>query len=111
MDSEKKVVEMASNLKSVFARNMLYIINYGGHYNYILDKWEKRYNVLAEQIESLIWNEKGTGFDPIIPNDASDALTYGANAIFKNPFNLYYIDNAIKVRKDYYDIEETGGSL
>lgn len=110
--SEKKVVEMASNLKSVFARNMLYIIDFGGHKNYILDRWEKRYNVLAEQVESLIWNEKGTGFDPIIPNDASDALTYGANAIFKNPFNLYYIADSIRTRKDYYDIDEdTGGSL
>ena len=110
--SEKKVVEMASNLKSVFARNMLYIIDFGGHYNYVLNRFEKRYNVLAEQVESLIWNEKGTGFDPIIPNDACDALTYGANAIFKNPFNLYYVDEAIRVRKDYYDAEEqVGGSL
>ena len=110
--SEKKVVEMASNLKSVFARNMLDIIDFGGHNNYILKRWEKRYNVLAEQLESLIWNDKGTGFDPIIPNDASDALTYGANAIFKNPFNLYYIADAIRVRKDYYDVDEAaGGSL
>lgn len=107
--SNKNVIEMAGNLKSVFARNMLYIIDYGGHYNYVLNRFEQRYNVLAEQVESLIWNEKETGFDPIIPNDACDALTYGANAIFKNMFNLYYIDRAIKVRKEYYDIEEERG--
>ena len=68
---------MAGNLKSVFARNMLYIADFGGHKNYIRDKFEKRENVVAEQVENLIWNEKQTGFDPLIPNDASDALTYG----------------------------------
>lgn len=112
--NDKNILQMASNLKSVFSRNMLYIIDYGGHYNYVLNRFEKRYNVLAEQIESLIWNEKETGFDPIVPNDACDALTYGANAIFKNPFNLYYIQKAIQVRKEFYDIEDLlpqGGNL
>lgn len=101
--SQKHIIEMASNLKSVFARNMLYIADYGGHYNYALNRWEKCDNVLAEQVESLIWNEKQTGFDPIVPNDCCDALTYGANAIFKNQFNLYYVEDSIRTRKDYYD--------
>ena len=95
---------MAGNMKSVFARNMLYIIDYGGRKNYVKDKWEQGYNIVAEQVESLIWNEKETGFDPIIPNDACDALTYGTNAIFKNMFNLYYVEHAIKVRQEFYDI-------
>ena len=102
--SNKNVIEMAGNMKSVFARNMLYIIDYGGRKNYVRDKWVAGYNIVAEQVESLIWNEKETGFDPIIPNDCSDALTYGVNAIFKNMFNLYYVDHAIRVRKDFYDI-------
>ena len=107
--SKKNVIEMAGNLKSVFARNMLYIADFGGHKNYIRDKFEKRENVVAEQIENLIWNEKQTGFDPLIPNDASDALTYGANAIFKNMFNLYYVEQAIRARKDFYDLEVGAG--
>lgn len=102
--SKKNVIEMAGNMKSVFARNMLYIIDFGGTYNYVRDKFESGYNIVAEQVESLIWNDKETGFDPIIPNDACDALTYGVNAIFKNMFNLYYIDHAIKVRQEFYDI-------
>ena len=109
--SKKDVIEMAGNMKSVFARNMLYIADYGGRYNYVKGKFEKGYNIVAEQVESLIWNEKETGFDPIIPNDASDALTYGTNAIFKNMFNLYYVDHAIKVRQDFYDIDVGGASL
>lgn len=102
--SKKNVIEMAGNMKSVFARNMLYIIDYGGRKNYVRDKWEQGYNIVAEQVESLVWNEKETGFDPIVPNDACDALTYGTNAIFKNMFNLYYVDHAIKVRKEFYDL-------
>lgn len=109
--SKKDVIEMAGNMKSVFARNMLYIADYGGRYNYVKGKFEQGYNIVAEQVESLIWNEKETGFDPIIPNDASDALTYGTNAIFKNMFNLYYVDHAIKVRQDFYDIDVGGASL
>jgi len=102
--SQKNVIEMAGNLKSVFARNMLYIIDFGGHKNYIKDKFEKRENIVAEQVENLVWNDKQTGFDPLIPNDASDALTYGANAIFKNMFNLYYVQQSINGRKDFYDL-------
>lgn len=100
--SEKHIIEMASNLKSVWARNMLFIIDYGGRYNYALDRWEQCDNVLAEQVENLIWNEQQTGYDPIVPNDACDALTYGANAIFKNMFNLYYVADTIRTRQDYY---------
>lgn len=105
----KHVIEMAGNLKSVFARNMLYIIDYGGHFNYVRNKFERRQNILAEQIENLIWNERQTGFDPIIANDCVDALTYGANAIFKNIFNLYYVDKTIKTRKDFYDLDDLEG--
>lgn len=104
---EKHVIEMANNLKSVFARNMLYIVDFGGIYNYSTDRFERRSNVLADQVETLVWNEKATGFDPIVPNDACDALTYGANAIFKNMFNLYYVQESINTRKDYYDTDNT----
>lgn len=102
--SQKNIIEMVGNMKSVFARNMLYILDYGGTYNYVRDTFEQGYNIVAEQVENLVWNDKENGFDPIVPNDASDALTYGGNAIFKNMFNLYYVANAIKVRKDFYDI-------
>lgn len=104
--TQKNVIEMAGNLKSVFARNMLYIIDFGGHKNYIKGTWEQRDNIVAEQVENLVWNEKQTGFDPLIPNDASDALTYGANAIFKNMFNLYYVAKSIETRKEFYDLDE-----
>lgn len=105
--TKKHVIELASNLKSVFARNMLYIADFGGHYNYAMDRWERRANVLAEQIENLVWNDKQDGFNPITPNDCSDALTYGANAIFRNVFNLYYVDDIIRLRQDYYDMSSS----
>ena len=33
----------------------------------------------------------------------------GANAIFKNMFNLYYVEQAIRARKDFYDLEVGAG--
>ena len=54
-------------------------------------------NLLAEQFEMLTWNEKQDNYDPIVPNDVSDAATYGIITWFKNPENIQYF-NIAKLR-------------
>ena len=39
----------------------------------------------------LIWNEKQTGYDPIVPNDVCDAWTYGNVFWFAPPENNNYL--------------------
>jgi hypothetical protein len=68
---------------------MLKIVDFGG-YN---DFYYKRFvpttadtEPLVYQLESVIW--KNYKLDPAIPNDYTDALTYGTNEYFINPNNL-----------------------
>ena len=97
--------QMVGNVQSVIAKNMVYVVDYGGHQDYFLNKWIATENLLATQLENLIWDEKQKGYDPIVPNDVSDAFTYGINNYFKNPDNVYWLENLIRFRQDYYDVE------
>ena len=40
----------------------------------------------------LTWNEKQDNYDPIVPNDVSDAATYGIVSWYKNPENIGYFN-------------------
>lgn len=98
------ILEMVGIVQSAISRNSVYIADYGGYHDYVLNRWIKAENPLAVQLSNLIWNTPQTGYDPIIPNDVSDAFTYGINTYFKNPDNLGWIEAV--PRKDYYDIRK-----
>jgi len=86
----KKIVEMADVVKSTFSRNVLFISDSGGYYNYVTQRFVRGDNPLVQQLEQVVWNERGDGFDNNVPNDMTDALTYGTVAYFKNKDNMYY---------------------
>lgn len=103
--TDKNVLRNTATVNNVFARNALYIVDFGGYYDWT------RYNVtqteppmvrtetdlLVEQLESVVW--KNNKLDPAIPNDVSDALVYGSQ-IYANPENL---DIILPERSNYYD--------
>lgn len=97
------ILEMVGVVQSALARNSVYLADYGGYQDYVLDRWIRAENPLAVQLENLIWNERQTGYDPIVPNDVSDAFTYAVNTYFKNPDNLGWLEAV--PRKDYYDLK------
>lgn len=88
--SQKRVIQMAQVMQNAFSKNVLYIKDTGGIYNYISRRFESNYLPLVTQLESVIWDEKGKGFDPMVPNDDTDALTYAVAFYFINPNNLYF---------------------
>jgi len=88
--TEKRVIQMAMVMQDAFSQNVLYIKDTGGIYNYVSKRFEKGYMPLVENLENVIWDEKGKGFDPIVPNDDSDALTYAVSTYFINPYNIYF---------------------
>lgn len=88
--SEKRIINMARVMQSSFSKNVLYIKDTKGIYNYVTRRFENNYMPLITALESVLWNEKGTGFDDSIPNDDSDALTYAISTYFVNPRNLYF---------------------
>ena len=92
----KNIIRNNSAVNNVFARNMVYIIDYGGYFDYAAGRFVPCPDPLAEQLESVVW--KGAKYDPSIPNDLSDALTYGAALYYENPENLY-----LPERMAYYE--------
>ena len=89
------VPQMVSTVQSSLLNDNVIIIDYGGTFNYTLNKFiPSKTNLLAEQFLSLIWNEKQDNYDPVVPNDTSDAATYGIVSWFKNPENIQYFNIA-----------------
>ena len=89
------VPQMVATIQSGLLNNNFIIIDYGGYKNYTTNQWVKLdTNLLVEQIESLIWNEKQDDYDPAVPNDVSDAFTYGGISWYKNPENIQYFNIA-----------------
>lgn len=87
--TKKNIINNNSVVNNCFAKNMVKIVNFGG-YN---DFYNRRFvpttadtEPLIYELESVTW--KNYKLDPAIPNDYTDALTYGVNEYFLNPNNL-----------------------
>ena len=87
------ITAMVGVCQSAISADMAYIIDYGGHYNYVENRWEAdETNILAEQLDQLVWNEQETGYDPIVPNDDCDAWTYATNFWYANTENIQWFN-------------------
>lgn len=103
--SKPTIIEMVDIVCSSLAKNMIFIGDYGGYYDYVRATWVSADNPLAYQLEMVQWNEAQTGYDPRERNDATDAFTYGVCTYFRNPDNLYWLQSIISTRKSFYDDE------
>lgn len=99
------IIQMVDTVQSAIGKNVVGVYDYGGYYNYTLNKWIKGDNILAYQYRSLIWNEKQTGYDPIIPNDATDADTYAIYFYYRQVENIIWLQDVVNRRKDYYILQ------
>lgn len=96
------ILQMVGTTQSAIAKNIVTIYDYDGYYNYTQNKFVRDKNLLAYQLESLIWNEKETGYDDKVPNDVSDAFTYAIWWWFKNTENIVWVDEINSIKSDYY---------
>jgi len=97
--TQKNVINNNAVVNNCFAKNMLKIVDFGGYNDFYYKRWMPTTadtEPLVYQLEAVTW--KDCKLDPIIPNDYTDALTYGANVYFNNPDNLY-----LPERKGVYD--------
>lgn len=105
------IVNMVDTVKGVLARNTIYLIDDGYHWS-IKDAYNCE-NILAEELENLKWKEKLDGstpttYDASTPNDASDAFTYAVCAWYKNPENIYWVEELnylTNSRNEIYDYQ------
>jgi phage terminase large subunit len=99
--TRKNIINNNAVVNNCFAKNMIKIVDFGGYYDYYSKRWVDTTadtEPIVYQLESVIW--KDYKLDPAIPNDYTDALTYGVNAYFENPDNLY-----LPTRQGVYDAE------
>ena len=97
--TRKNIINNNSVVNNCFAKNICKIVDYGGYFDFYKKSWVQTNadtEPLVVQLESVTW--KNYKLDPIVPNDYTDALTYGLNAFFENPDNLHLPD-----RKGAYD--------
>lgn len=99
------IIQMVDTVQSAIGKNVVAVYDYGGYYDYTNNKWIQCDNILAYQYRSLIWNEKQTGYDPIIENDATDADTYGIYFYYKQVENIVWLQDVVNRRKDYYILQ------
>ena len=100
------ILQMVDVVQSAIGKNVVSIYDYGGYYNYTQNRFIQCPNPLVEEYVSLLWNEKQTGYDNSIPNDCTDADTYGINFYYKNTENLVWLDDVANRRKDYYTLKK-----
>ena len=90
---KKGIMEMVGITQSAISNDNIVVLDYGGYFSYVKNLWVKKdKNILVEQLQMLIWNEKQNGYDPIVPNDISDAFTYGVISWYGNQENIQYFN-------------------
>ena len=88
--SKKDVIENAQIVQNAFSRNVLYVLDNGGIFNYVTERKERGNDPLIRQLQEVVWNEAGDAFEKRIDNDATDALTYAVAYYFLNVEALYF---------------------
>lgn len=96
------IIQMVDTVQSAIGKNVCLVYNYGGYYNYTKNKWVVCDNILATQYRSLIWNDKQTGYDPIVPNDVSDADTYGIYFYYRQTENIVWMSDIHNKKNTYF---------
>lgn len=98
------IVQMVDTVQSALSKNVITIYDYGAYFNYTTNQNVESPNILSEQLESLIWNEQQTGYNPAIPNDVSDAFTYAVYFYYRQTENIVWLDDIASKRQNYYNL-------
>lgn len=99
--TDKRIIQNNNVVNDAFAKNILFIKDMGGQKLYH-NGMTMPSDPLIDQLESVVW--KNYKLDPLIPNDCTDALTYGVNYYFLNPDNLSFPERAKKYDKNALNI-------
>lgn len=103
---QKRIIEMADVMRNAFSKNLIIISDSGGYHNYITGNFVWGKNPLVEQLQQVVWNKSGDGFDKNVPNDATDGLTYAAAFYYRNQGNMNFPEQEQFYNPKYWVIEE-----
>lgn len=85
----KDINQTTDTVNNAFAKNMVYIVDFGGYYNYVRNQWIEGTSQLVVDLETMNWDKMNKKYDPKVPNDTADAFRYGLCTWFYNPENLW----------------------
>lgn len=92
--TNKDIMRTTDVVNNALGRNSIVILDFGGYYNYIKERFEYSDDQLVTDLESMVWDKKGTGYDGTIPNDCADAFRYAVCTYYLNPYNLWSTPDA-----------------
>ena len=104
-----RIPAMVGTMQSAIANDMVNVTDFGGYYDYMQNKFMQGYNPVDYQLQNLTWNDKATGYDPILPNDDCDALTYAVNAWYGRTENMQWFNIVTSVEKIYDTLRNKKG--
>lgn len=101
----KKDIQLTTDIvNNAFSRNAIVVLDFGGYYNYILERFIEGEMQLVVDLESMTWSKTDPlKYDPTVPNDCADAFRYAVCAYYINPDNLWDTPNM--------EIYKNGGGL
>lgn len=98
--TKKDVLLTTDVVNNALGRNAICILDHGGYYNYVRNRFERCDNPLVVDLESMIWDKENKGYDANVPNDCADAFRYAVNSYYLNPWNLWETPNAAEFYKE-----------
>jgi hypothetical protein len=87
--TKKDIMRTTDVVNNALGRNSVIILDFGGYYNYIRNEFVPCDDPLVEELEAMVWDKNGTGYDGTIPNDCADAFRYALCTYYLNPINLW----------------------
>jgi len=78
----KHIIANNNVVNTLFRNNKVFILNSNQYYCPLkkgLVQGENGRNIIVKQLNSVIWNDRHTGYETSIPNDICDAFVYGVN--------------------------------
>lgn len=87
--TQKNILQTTDVVNNAFARDLVHILDLGGTYNYVRNRFDEGLSQLVIDLERMIWLEGNEKYDPAIPNDVADAFRYAVNTYYNNPENMW----------------------
>ena len=79
--TKKDLMQTTDIVNNAFARGVLCILNFGGHFNYYRNKFEEVENQLVIDLELMTWDKNNDKF--------ADAFRYAVCTYYHNPENIW----------------------
>ena len=87
--TKKDLMQTTDIVNNAFARGVICILNFKGHFNYYRNKFEECENQLVVDLELMTWDKNNEKFDNSVPNDCADAFRYAVCTFYNNPENIW----------------------